>query len=153
MAVTNESQPASLFDAWPHAWYGWFGVRGYAVSGIPTFSESQDLTWQPSDKSLLVTYLISNPICIAAVALPIRCQHCGAMLDGPGTWYWDNTWLWPRTLAHFVDKHHVRLPDGMVSHIRASGYGPVERKDCDFIRGQRVLYAIPDEESNDTTQT
>jgi hypothetical protein len=30
----------------------------------------------------------------------------------------DGTYVWPEGLAHYVDEHHVRLPEAVLEHIR-----------------------------------
>lgn len=33
----------------------------------------------------------------------------------------DGRWVWPRGLAHYVEKHHVLLPDPFLTHVRSGG--------------------------------
>jgi hypothetical protein len=34
----------------------------------------------------------------------------------------DGEWLWRDDLAHYVERHHVRLPEDFLESVRANGY-------------------------------
>jgi hypothetical protein len=36
----------------------------------------------------------------------------------------DGAWIWPAGLAHYVRRHHLRLPDELVDRMRAHGWEP-----------------------------
>jgi len=38
--------------------------------------------------------------------------------------YYDGEWLWPRGLAHYVERHSVRLPDEFVQTMRSRSWQP-----------------------------
>lgn len=38
----------------------------------------------------------------------------------------DGTYLWPQGLAHYVEKHHVKLPDDFVQHVLSQKNNPPE---------------------------
>jgi len=50
----------------------------------------------------------------------------------------DDRWFWPSGLAHYVERHAIRLPDEFVSHAAARGFRPAPasspefKKDWDF---------------------
>lgn len=34
----------------------------------------------------------------------------------------DGTYAWPAILAHYVERHHVRLPDEFMTHVRGNAW-------------------------------
>jgi len=39
----------------------------------------------------------------------------------------DDVWCWPEGLAHYVEVHHIRLPDDFVAHARSRNFEPAPR--------------------------
>jgi hypothetical protein len=56
----------------------------------------------------------------------------------------DGVWLWPEGLAHYVEKHGIRLPDEFVEHAAAREFRPPEPEldlELYWICGQRDFWA------------
>jgi hypothetical protein len=112
----------SLFEKWPH---NWFGLRKAAESDpfeVPVFSEVEDEAWRPHDLDRLVGYLRACPVSITSSMRPVRYTLCAYLLPEPSAQRSDGVWVWTSSLEHYVAGHQVRLPDRMVEHIRERGY-------------------------------
>jgi hypothetical protein len=133
---------SAIFQNWPHRWFCW-GSFTTERSPFPAFEDLVDETWQPQDKSQLVQYLKMAPVVLCTSAEQ-DCRICGNPLEEVGTWRWDNMWLWPQTVAHYVEKHFVRLPDKMVDDIRSRNYMPPSIAECDHLKADAVLSALDD---------
>src|ERR1700722_1009048 len=105
---------STIFQEWPYRWFGWFYSLGPNAPSIPSFPELIDEKWRPEDLHRILDYLRKAPVFLATSSDPARCQCCGKKLVDPGTWYWDNKWLWPITIVHDAEEHFLRLPDEMV---------------------------------------
>jgi hypothetical protein len=112
----------SIFETWPHQWFGWFRDSVDDWGQVPLFSEVVDETWNPSDLNELADYLKNCPIGLVTSARAVNCGMCGEDLGNPSVQRTDQVWIWPESLEHFVRKHHARLPDAMVNHMRARDY-------------------------------
>jgi hypothetical protein len=99
-----------------------------------------DPAWESAVRSSIVTYLSTAPKIVAYMGLSwcrFRCgiQHLGA------TELSDGIWVWPEGLAHYVEKHLIRLPDEFVAHLKTSDFRiPTEVwfKDPGFMRQYAV---------------
>jgi hypothetical protein len=63
---------------------------------------------------------------------------------GASTTLTDGEWLWRQDLAHYVQRHHVRLPDAFLATVRANNYKVPER-DFEMLRAcslvaERLLF-------------
>jgi hypothetical protein len=113
----------SLFETWPHNWFGIWKAAESDPFEVPVFSEVVDETWRPHDLDRLVEYLRACPVSITSSMRPARCTLCDYFLPEPSAQRSDGVWVWPSSLSHYVAEHHVRLPDRIVEHIRERGYG------------------------------
>jgi hypothetical protein len=112
----------TLFETWPHNWFGLWKDSKADLFELPLFTDVVDPSWNPGDLALLVRYLTECPVAIASPAKPVPCPMCDETLREPGSQRSDGLWVWPSSLAHFVNRHHVRLPDRLVARIREHGY-------------------------------
>lgn len=126
---TTRGDESNLFEEWPHQWFGlWRDRRDYGAEpqDIPLLEDIADPTWNPPDRGELVRYLAQCPVSIASPLPRSVCPLCGERLDGPSSQRSDGTWVWPSSLPHYVERHHVRLPDRMVEYIRSNAHLPPE---------------------------
>jgi hypothetical protein len=114
----------SIFVEWPHNWFGLWKAEEADPPQVPLFADVVDVTWGPTDLGDIVRYLQKCPVALASGVRPEKCPFCEDLLTEPGTQRSDGLWVWPSSLAHYVSRHHVRLPDRMVEHIRSRGYTP-----------------------------
>jgi hypothetical protein len=58
----------------------------------------------------------------------------------------DGVWIWPEGLAHYVERHSVRLPEEFVDHMRSCSW---------VVPDARVLWEVlvEDEEAEDVDHT
>ena len=117
----------SLFSDWPGNWFGDWKWSASDDLQSPLFDELVDVTWCPPDLSKIVGYLQSCPAVLTCSTIPEPCSLCGEVLMGIGSQRADGVWAWSGTLSHFVSRHHVRLPDRMIEHIRSREYLPPEK--------------------------
>ncbi len=113
-----------LFENWPHNWFGLWKNAESDPFEVPLFRDVVDPGWNPHDLTKMLTYLRECPVALASGAKPAPCPICGETLNDLGCQRSDGTWVWPASLEHYVSRHHVRLPDRMVEHIRSRGYTP-----------------------------
>lgn len=110
--------PMNIFAEWPHKFYGVWKFEPNEAIEVPLFCNLVDPSWNPEDLAQIVHYLENCQIVITCGIRPAPCRICGEMLSR-GTQRSDGEWTWMGTLGHFVAKHHIRLPDMMVTHIRS----------------------------------
>ena len=87
----------------------------------PGFPDPQSLVrpdWLPSESlDTLVRYLRTAPLFSSFWGHSYCRFHCGADHLAMGSHeYWDGVWFWPEGLAHYIERHHVCLPDDFVRH-------------------------------------
>lgn len=112
----------SIFESWPHNWFGVWKSAESDMFEVPIFSDVVDTTWHPYDLDRLVEYLRTCPISITSSIRPLPCPHCDYLLPEPSAQRSDGVWVWPSSLSHYVAKHHVRLPDRLMERIRGREY-------------------------------
>lgn len=113
-----------IFESWPYNWFGLWKSSEADPFDVPIFTEVVDPTWLPSDLANLAAYLRTCPVSITSGAQPALCPLCGHTLTELSAQRSDGVWVWPSSLSHYVEAHHVRLPNRMVEHIRARNYQP-----------------------------
>lgn len=108
----------TLFEDWPHTWFGLWKSTDDDPTQVPLFEEVVDTGWNPPDLAEILAYLRDCPVAIASVPLSEPCPMCGEVLSELTAQRSDGVWVWPAVLEHYVSRHHVRLPDRMVERIR-----------------------------------
>lgn len=92
---------------------------GYWRSGsglrCPDPATFVDLSWDAHDRQKIIAYLRSGTVPWVAAGQS-TCRMCG-VTNGSAE-FTDGTYVWPEGLAHYVDEHHVRLPEAVLEHIR-----------------------------------
>lgn len=116
----------SIFSEWKHPLILFkFSVDDFGQ--FPLYAEVVDLSWHPPDFDAILGYLRQTRVIAATVGPdPIVCPLCGTALEphGVSAQQSDGRWWWFTTLSHYVEFHHVRLPDRMVEHLRTNRYQP-----------------------------
>ena len=79
--------------------------------------------WDPVELSGVLAYLRAGQEWIQFRGWSYCRFECGiapsALGDRDLT---DGVWVWPEGLAHYVEKHFVRLPDEFIDHVRSQGW-------------------------------
>lgn len=112
------------------------------TSGTFPPTDWQDLDWRPEDLPKVLGYLSAAPVIICGFTPPIPCCLCDELFTTASVWRWDGCWLWCDILAHYVESHAVRPPEGMIRHIRDRAYTPPEESEIDVGEGQRVYHQM-----------
>lgn len=121
-------------EGWPHRWYGrWREEAGAQAADMPSIRDAMGCAWDDQELKRVVEYLESGMIAIASPGM------VGSILDpaeiiGTPSWKTDGVWLWPDTLAYYLNSHKVCLPPAFVKRIRDNGYS-VPSVDDDALRG------------------
>jgi hypothetical protein len=121
----EEGDSLTLFSDWLPPFF-LFMLAAEDILQVPHLSEVIDRTWNPPDRDRLVAYLRDCPAITAVPRFdPVVCQICGETLERcSSTQQSDGLWIWFKPVVHYVQLHHVRLPDRMVERIRANKYRP-----------------------------
>lgn len=85
----------------------------------PTFPEPSsfvDKTWNRTERDLVIKYLKSGYRLINYAGESWCRFGCRDINMGTAT-LTDGTYVWPEGLAHYLEKHNVRLPKKIVKHI------------------------------------
>ncbi|AWM40392.1 hypothetical protein GobsT_63900 [Gemmata obscuriglobus] len=133
---------ADLWRDWPHRWFGFFCWESTQDDVFPSLGRLLDASWQVADRAELLEYLRQTPVCWSTQPSYCPCSLCGESLTDNATWRWDGEWLWPHTLAHYVERHGLRLPDALVARIRGRGHVPPQLRACDLDAAWRVNATI-----------
>lgn len=113
----------SIFENWQHNWFGFWRTSADAKPfNAPLLNEIIDSEWNPTDINRIVNYLRQCPVVIGTSTPPIACAMCDHKIPNPSIQRTDGVWIWPEVLTHYVEMHHVRLPDRMTEHIRAQEF-------------------------------
>lgn len=76
--------------------------------------------WPAPDRELVLRHLRAGTV-LVTYPEPSFCRFdCGETAMGR-TDLTDGTYVWPEGLAHYVERHDVRLPEAFVAHVRARG--------------------------------
>jgi hypothetical protein len=97
----------------------WFRPDDDSLPQFPDPKLLVDPKWQTADRGRIASYLRSSPVFAQYLGFSI-CRFCGER-NGTGE-STDGEWVWPEGLAHYVEAHSVRLPEEMVSAMRANGW-------------------------------
>ncbi|MFJ3659392.1 hypothetical protein ACIPPM_02865 [Streptomyces sp. NPDC090119] len=74
------------------------------------------------DEGRVLAYLDACPEIYTTMGAERDAIADDVWITGAGSLITDGTWVWPIELAHYVRRHHVALPHGLVAHIRARNY-------------------------------
>jgi hypothetical protein len=111
---------------WPNKWFGYFLTEtdDGLTQDLPPITDFVDPNWDHPKKSEILNYLRH---CFHG-GLPIspskcKCPFCNQMVPR-AAWHWDGEWHWPASLIHYVEAHHVRLPDGLIKRMERNNWNP-----------------------------
>jgi len=77
--------------------------------------------WGGSERPQLVSYLKIAPIVQMFFGTSYCRFECGEANMG-SIERSDGVWIWPDGLAHYVERHDVRLPDEFLAHVRRNRF-------------------------------
>ncbi len=97
---------------------GWW-FSSFAPSTLP---RPQALVggWQPRERDLVLRYLRAGKVLVRYPDASFCRFDCGEQAMGKSD-LTDGRYVWPEGLAHYVERHDVRLPDSFVAHVAACG--------------------------------
>jgi hypothetical protein len=111
---------------WPNHWFGYFKSSGHdqLSENLPFLSDFVDPDWHHANKAEILNYLRQ----CAYGGLPMlpgesKCRCCDQLIP-VAEWHWDGEWHWPASLIHYVEAHHVRLPDALIEHMEKNLWNP-----------------------------
>jgi hypothetical protein len=81
-----------------------------------------DHAWEIARRDRIVQYLRTGSRC--GYFLGFSYCRFGCTRTNGCTELCDDMWCWPEGLAHYVEKHDIRLPDEFVAHAAARGFEP-----------------------------
>ena len=96
----------------PYVAIGYWHSYGPFAS-LPHPQSLVDPTWEPRRRRKVVKYLKSGLTWRLYMGFS-TCRFCCAA--NGATDLTDGVWVWPEGLAHYIEKHAVRLPDEFVAH-------------------------------------
>jgi hypothetical protein len=116
-----------------------FDLRAAELVPLPHPRELVDRSWCPQERARTLAYLRSG--------LPFACfeglSYCRfECREGGGGCqeFTEEEWVWPEGLAHYVERHDVRLPDAFLDAARARAWQPPSAEAvC-----ARVRHQLPD---------
>lgn len=82
----------------------------------PEYPDPHDLVdaaWDEDERHVTGSYLASGTVAWAFMGYS-PCRFCGE--NNGDLEYTDGVYVWPSGLAHYIDEHHVRLPQAIVDH-------------------------------------
>jgi hypothetical protein len=89
--------------------------------------------WRAADRPRIVRYLRDAAILFGSFASSYCRFGCfppdeeGACPEMGGRDLTDGVWVWPQGLAHYVERHAVRLPDEFVATMVANAWVPPQQ--------------------------
>jgi hypothetical protein len=90
--------------------------------GWPNVRELVDPGWRPEDRARIVHYLRAGHYLTGFLGNSTCRFGCGInrQINGTGSRELsDGEWAWPVGLAHYIERHAVRLPDEFVESMEA----------------------------------
>lgn len=109
-------------DRWPHRWYGrWREIRGLESEDVPSIHDVLGWKWDEQELAKVVAYLRAGALVIFSPGVA-KSLLGGDKIIGTHSWLTDGVWLWPETLAHYVEADKVCMPPAFLKHIKSNGY-------------------------------
>ena len=104
----------------------------------PTLLVDED--WHAANRARIVGYLRAGEEYIVWRGFSYCRFDCGMEFSKMGSrCFTDGVWVWPQGLAHYVDVHHIRLPEEFVAHMaRQSWAAPLS--DYPMLKRDRSEY-------------
>ncbi len=86
-----------------------------------------DDAWAPTLRERVLAHLRSGTPLSSAMGASWCRFHCETRWCGSAE-FSDGVYVWPEGLAHYVERHAVRLPDEFVAHVLAVGNRPFDQR-------------------------
>lgn len=77
--------------------------------------------WEERELKGVIDYLRSGVIAIASPGI-VKSVLDESKVIGTPSWRTDGVWVWPDTLAYYVEAAGVRLPPAFIRRIRDNGF-------------------------------
>jgi len=87
--------------------------RSSAEPNLPDPSAFVDPNWDPQTRAFVIDYLNQGLVRASYRGMSI-CRICRQWNGSRDLT--DGVYVWPEGLAHYLESHHVRLPDVFVVH-------------------------------------
>jgi hypothetical protein len=87
-----------------------------------------DPGWAREERPGIVRYLNEAPAIIHFCGLSYCRFGCGTNGSAEHS---DGVWVWPEGLAHYLERHDVRLPEDFVTHMRSRKFRPPAKSDVE----------------------
>lgn len=94
---------------------GFWKGKDLSSSGFPVPQNFVDTDWDTIEKNNVIRYLKGASVRAVYMGLSWCRFNCGEIGMGAHE-YTDGYYCWPEGLAHYLEKHHVRLPGEFVRH-------------------------------------
>lgn len=95
----------------------WFSSRDWR---LPRPQRLVDPDWSRNERAAVAKYLRTGAVVTGYRGHSFCRFECGIdVADMGADDLGDDDWIWPEGLAHYVEAHHVRLPDEFVAHALA----------------------------------
>ena len=100
-----------------------------------------DEDWGKDSRSTIVNYLSSGVVvheflgyssCRFGACVPDELMGSREFSDG--------VWIWPEGLAHYVEHHHVKLPDDFLQHLRQARFRVPQCLDSQVLASKEIDY-------------
>jgi hypothetical protein len=75
-----------------------------------------------ADDARVIEYLNAGETLVATAGVVSDVLDPKFGIIGPPHILTDGTYAWPATFAHYIERHHVRVPDEFVSHMRDNAW-------------------------------
>jgi hypothetical protein len=100
----------------------WGAGEGPGLRALPRPQTLVRPRWHVEDRHRIVAYLRSGAVCLASPGLgSCRFTECSNGYLGSCD-LTDGEWLWPQGLEHYLQVHHVCLPEEFVETMRTNGW-------------------------------
>jgi hypothetical protein len=77
-----------------------------------------DPSWPPEQRRRCIDYLRHGAVWMSFLGFSYCRFRCGVPAQEMGcSTLTDGVWAWPEGLAHYVERHAVRLPEDFIAHI------------------------------------
>lgn len=115
---------------WSRPGLGYWKEQGSAYSEDPSIEGFIDVGWNPSDKNQIIEYLRSAELVAATSGMAFPCVICRQRIASTVCVRTDGEFYWLDVLAHYVEQHHLRLPESMLKHMRELQFTPPKIPDA-----------------------
>ncbi|GIF09927.1 hypothetical protein Asi03nite_74650 [Actinoplanes siamensis] len=95
-----------------------------AAGGLPDVCDFVSTDENPDEARAVAAYLRAGAVFAVALGVSV-CRLCGS-LNGSGEQTDGENFVWPQGLAHYVEKHGVRLPSDVVAVAMHGSVLPVD---------------------------